>query len=294
MIGYDPLSIDIYEVKFDSVCARYPGWYGGSFQIDYQKRKMMSEIKQVPNTILSDGLSVVVPMYNEVENAAPLVTEIKQALQTQVPLEIIIVDDGSQDGTYEQLVTLQKDIPELRIVRHKKNFGQSAGIYTGVKAAQYPWIATLDGDGQNDPADIPVLIAELNAYSDNKQSLLLVGNRNKRNDSPVRLLSSRIANNVRKSLLRDDCPDTGCGLKLFPRQAFLQIPHFNHLHRFLPALFKRAGGHVLNIPVNHRPRTRGQSKYGVMNRLWVGIVDLFGVVWLIRRPCAPQVDDGRD
>lgn len=237
-------------------------------------------------------VSIIIPMYNEVLNVEPLLQEIRQALSAYFKTyEIIVVDDGSNDGTDVKLATCQKNITELRWIRHKNNYGQSASIITGVRAAKYDWVVTLDGDGQNDPADIPLLFVELSKHLPTEQPLLIVGKRNKRHDSWLRLVSSRIANQIRSFLLRDDCQDTGCSLKLFSRQVFLQQPHFKHVHRFLPALFKRAGGKVINIPVNHRPRLRGQSKYGVMNRLWVGIIDLLGVAWLMRRPCNPEVDN---
>lgn len=241
-------------------------------------------------SLADNAVSIVIPMYNEADNVAPLLEEVCLSVKGFAAFEIIVIDDGSTDDTEARLKQMQTKIPVLTIVRHRANFGQSAGIMTGVRKAKYPWVVTLDGDGQNDPADIPLLFAKLGELSTNTQPLLIVGNRKKRQDSWLRLVSTRIANSVRAKLLQDDCPDTGCGLKIFQRDAFLTLPHFNHVHRFLPALFKRAGGQVVNIPVNHRPRLRGQSKYGVMNRLWVGIVDLFGVVWLLRRPCRPEVE----
>jgi dolichol-phosphate mannosyltransferase len=235
-------------------------------------------------------LSVVIPMFNEAENVGTLLQEVRSALGGRVDYEIVVVDDGSTDGTWKRLMELRSEIPELRPVRHSVNFGQSAAIASGVKAARSPWIATLDGDGQNDPADIPELWNQRDQYVASQHPLLIAGRRRKRNDTWLRRLSSRVANGVRQWLLRDDCSDTGCGLKIFERSAFLDVPRFDHMHRFLPALFKRAGGTVINIPVNHRPRMRGQSKYGVWNRLWVGIVDLFGVMWLQRRACRPELD----
>ncbi len=236
-------------------------------------------------------LSVVIPFYNEVENVGPLLQEVHNAVNGQVEFEIVAVDDGSKDGTRERMQELRTDLPILRIVRHRGNYGQSAAILSGVRAAQGDLIATLDGDGQNDPADIPALLAEYKRQFSEDRPLLIAGNRNKRQDTWIRKLSSRIANSVRRGLLQDDCSDTGCGLKLFPRDVFLRLPHFNHLHRFLPALFKRAGSRIVNLPVNHRPRMLGQSKYGVGNRLWVGIVDIFGVRWLQSRPCDAEVEN---
>ena len=229
-------------------------------------------------------LSVVVPVCNEAENVGPLAQEIHAALAGYAPSEIIFVDDGSTDGTAAALHAARAGgIPELRVIRHERRSGQSAAICTGVRAARSEWIATLDGDGQNDPADIPKLVA---ARQQDGELRLISGNRTTRRDTWLRRLSSRVANGVRGWLLGDRTPDTGCGLKLFHRDTFLDLPRFDHMHRFLPALFQRAGARILSVPVAHRPRTRGTSKYGLHNRLWVGIVDLFGVMWLIRRKTA--------
>lgn len=230
-------------------------------------------------------VSVIIPVYNEVDNVELLYREIVEALSKERFIyEIIFVDDGSSDGTLTHLKSLSEVHSDLRVACHKGNFGQSAALLTGAKAARYSMLVTLDGDGQNDPADIPRLFDQLQ----NSQTVVL-GNRKKRNDNLLRKISSCIGNGVRRRLLRDECSDTGCSLKLFPRDAFLALPHFNHLHRFLPALFKRAGFKLVNIPVNHRQRWHGVSKYGVMNRLFVGIHDLIGVHWLLKRPCAPEV-----
>lgn len=234
-------------------------------------------------------VSVVIPFYNEQENIEPLLSEVSTALKA-VEHEIIAVDDGSRDGSPTAMQSLKGQIGHLRIVRHKGNFGQSAAITSGVNAASFDWVATLDGDGQNDPADIPALLQAVHEHTAKGEVVVAVGNRRKRQDNWIRRMSSRIANGVRQKLLNDDCPDTGCGLKVFPKAAFLRLPHFNHMHRFLPALFKRQGAVVINVSVNHRPRTRGRSKYGVGNRLWVGIVDILGVRWLQRRPCKPDID----
>ena len=230
-------------------------------------------------------LSVIIPVYNEVDNVETLFHEVVAALDpSRFRFEVIFVDDGSIDGTPETLQSLASTQPCLQVIRHKRNSGQSAAIISGAKAARYPMLVTLDGDGQNDPADIPLLFASL---ADSRTVVL--GNRKKRDDNVLRKLSSRIGNGVRQRLLNDQCPDTGCSLKLFSREGFLNLPHFNHLHRFLPALFKRAGFKLVNVPVNHRPRWHGVSKYGVMNRLFVGLHDLIGVRWLLKRPCAPEV-----
>jgi dolichol-phosphate mannosyltransferase len=233
-------------------------------------------------------LSVVIPVRNEAPNIAPLVTEIRAALDGVCAYEIVYVDDGSGDETAATVRALARDFPALRLLRHRQSCGQSAAIRTGVRAARAPWIATLDGDGQNDPADIPRLFALARA-APASPPLLIAGYRRKRRDSAMKRLSSRIANGVRGRLLADDTPDTGCGLKLFPRALFLALPFFDHCHRFLPALVKREGGRILSVPVNHRPRQRGRSNYGTLDRLFVGIADLVGVMWLMRRAKNPEL-----
>lgn len=233
-------------------------------------------------------LTVVVPVRNEAANIRPLIEEITSALP-HVAHEIVYVDDGSTDATLAELQAMQLELPTLTVRRHRASCGQSAAIVTGVKAATGLWIATLDGDGQNDPADIPALLAQ--AEADNGISpVLFAGHRTTRRDTRIKRISSRVANKVRSTLLGDATPDTGCGLKLFRRAVFLELPHFDHMHRFLPALFIRAGGRVRSVPVNHRPRLRGQSKYGTLDRLAVGIVDLAGVAWLQRRWRRPEID----
>lgn len=235
-------------------------------------------------------LSVVVPMRNEAANVRPLLSEIATALQGR-RFEIVCVDDGSDDGTAQQLADVARDLPSVRCVRHRHCCGQSAALLSGVRAARAAIVATLDGDGQNDPADIPRLLAVL--QSDAQQGQLLVaGWRQQRNDPWTKRISSWIANAIRRALLRDATPDTGCGLKVFTRDAFLELPWFDHMHRFLPALMLRRGGRVVSVGVQHRPRTRGTTKYGVLNRLGVGISDLFGVMWLMRRAKVPEVQSG--
>jgi dolichol-phosphate mannosyltransferase len=227
-------------------------------------------------------LSVVIPAHNEAENVGPLIEEIRGALDGKVAFEIVVVDDASDDDTVARLEAAARGHPDLRIVRHRRQAGQSTAIHSGVRFARGALIVTLDGDGQNDPADIPAL---LEAYRSGRKDrpLLVAGRRMNRRDSRITLASSRIANAVRGTLLGDHSPDTGCGLKIFGRDTFLLLPHFDHMHRFLPALVLRQGGDVISVPVSHRPRRRGRSHYGVMNRLWIGIVDLFGVMWLMRR-----------
>jgi dolichol-phosphate mannosyltransferase len=231
-------------------------------------------------------LSVVVPVRNEQDNVAPLVVEIDAALKGFTH-EIVYVNDGSTDETHLRLQQLQTQYPQLRIVRHANSCGQSTAVRSGVKAAKYDWIATLDGDGQNDPADIPKLVDAL------EEGVWLVGgNRRKsRRDTWIKRISSVIANTVRSKMLRDDTPDTGCGLKLFNKVAFLDLPYFDHMHRFLPALIKRAGGQIRSVHVSHRNREFGKSNYGTFDRLMVGIVDLFGVAWLQRRAKLPVIID---
>ncbi|MFQ6005350.1 MAG: glycosyltransferase family 2 protein [Woeseia sp.] len=225
-------------------------------------------------------LSVVIPVFNERANLRPLIEEIERALSQRLPCEIIMVDDGSTDGTSDELTGLARVHQRLRVQCHESNRGQSAAIRTGVKAANAPVVAVLDGDGQNDPADIPALYAALIIGSNVS---MVVGERRKRLDSWIRRVSSRIANAVRSGMLGDGIQDTGCGLKVFYRDEFLELPAFDHMHRFLPALVQRHGASIQALPVNHRQRRYGKSKYGISNRLWVGIVDLLGVMWLKRR-----------
>jgi len=231
---------------------------------------------------MSLDFSVVVPVCNEAENVEPLAREIEAAMNGR-SYEMIFVDDGSTDDTARILNTLKGTLPALRVLQHSFRSGQSAAVASGVRAARAPWIATLDGDGQNDPADIPKLIGARDLAS-NRGVQLFMGNRKaSRKDTAFRKLQSNIANGVRGSLLGDGTPDTGCGIKLFAREVFLELPRFDHMHRFLPALFQRQGARVISVPVSHRPRLRGTSKYGMLNRLWVGIVDIAGVMWLRRR-----------
>ena len=232
-------------------------------------------------------LSVVVPVMNEADNVRPLIDEIVAALRGVTPFEIVYVDDGSTDGTLDALKAARTEVPELRIVAHTRNSGQSAGVRTGVKAARAPLVATLDGDGQNDPADIPKLLAAYRAAPAEERVRLVGGQRVKRQDTAAKRWASRWANRLRGWLLNDDTRDTGCGLKLFERTAFLDLPYFDHLHRFLPALIKRDGYAIRMVDVGHRPRTRGASKYGVLDRALVSIRDLMGVMWLMARRRLP-------
>ena len=239
-------------------------------------------------------LSVVVPVHNEEDNVAPLVDEIVAALRGNGLLrggnfEIVCIDDRSTDATLERLRALQAITPELRVIRHLSNAGQSTAVRNGVKAARAPWIATLDGDGQNDPADIPKLLAQRDAAATDVK--LFAGWRVIRQDSGSKRRASKWANAIRARMLRDDTPDTGCGIKLFERDAFLDLPYFDHMHRYLPALMQRAGWKTLSVPVNHRLRTAGVSKYDNFNRALVGIRDLRGVAWLIVRSRRTAVEE---
>ncbi|NOX09682.1 MAG: glycosyltransferase family 2 protein [Gammaproteobacteria bacterium] len=236
-------------------------------------------------------LSVVIPVFNEQDNIRPLVEEIVVALGGKALFEIVYVNDGSTDGTREGLLTLQQEYPVLRVLHHAQSCGQSTAIHTGVTAARADIIATLDGDGQNDPADIPNLLAVFQQAAKEQKLALVAGYRKRRQDSWIKLFSSRVANAVRSRLLSDATPDTGCGLKVFSRTVFLRLPYFDHMHRYLPALVLRDGGTVQSVEVNHRPRLQGISKYGIGNRLWVGIVDMIGVRWLQRRSHVPVVTE---
>ena len=227
------------------------------------------------------AVAVVVPVRNEAGNIAGLVAEIAQALGEQWPFEIVYVNDGSSDGTDAELKRLMAQHTFLRRVHHKQSCGQSAAVRTGVKAARAPLIVTLDGDGQNDPAFIPALLRALEAGA--PRVGLIAGQRVKRKSSGFKKFQSRIANAVRGAVLRDGTRDTGCGLKAFPREVFLSLPYFDGLHRFLPALVKRDGYSIGYVDVVDRPRASGVSNYGMWDRLWIGILDLAGVWWLIRR-----------
>lgn len=227
-------------------------------------------------------LSVVVPVFNERDNIVPLIEEIVAALRGAHDFEIVYVDDASRDDSLSVLRDARARFAELRVVRHLSQSGQSTAVRTGVKAARGTWVATLDGDGQNDPADLPALWALVEARAGAAPSLVC-GHRVRRHDDWLRRWSSRIANGVRRRVLGDHTPDTGCGLKLVRRTVYLELPYFDHMHRFLPALVQQAGGRTVSVPVRHRSRRHGKSNYGIGNRLWAGLVDLAGVVWLGRR-----------
>jgi dolichol-phosphate mannosyltransferase len=234
-------------------------------------------------------LTVVIPVFNEVESIALLIDEVCTRLDGELDYEIIVVDDGSTDSTPGVLQSSRQVHPQLRILRHRRCCGQSAAIASGVQSAAAPWIVTLDGDGQNDPADILMLYQALDKSS--TAGMLVTGYRKQRRDDWLKRVSSRVANAVRSWVLGDATPDSACGLKVFARDTFLALPQFDHMHRFLPALVQRQGGRVLSIEVRHRPRARGVSRYGLHDRLWTGIIDLFGVRWLQRRKRRPVVSE---
>jgi dolichol-phosphate mannosyltransferase len=226
------------------------------------------------------SVSIVVPVRNEADNIAPLIEEIGAALDGRWPYEIIYVNDGSTDATGERLAAIMKQRDNLRQLRHAKSTGQSAAVRSGVRAARGAIVATLDGDGQNNPAFLPDLIA---AVEKGDRVGLAAGQRVGRKDTGFKKLQSRIANGVRKAILKDGTRDTGCGLKAFRREVFLMLPYFDGLHRFLPALMRREGYGIAYVDVIDRPRHSGVSNYGFFDRLWIGIMDLAGVWWLIRR-----------
>jgi glycosyltransferase involved in cell wall biosynthesis len=227
------------------------------------------------------AVSVVVPVRNEADNIAPLIAEIAAALDGRWAYEIIYVDDGSTDATAERLAAAMTVRSNLRQLRHARSTGQSAAVRSGVRAARGAIVATLDGDGQNNPAFLPDLIAMLEKSG--VRVGLVAGQRVGRKDTGFKKLQSRVANAVRSSILQDGTRDTGCGLKAFRREVFLTMPYFDGLHRFLPALMRREGYEIAYVDVIDRPRHAGVSNYGFFDRLWIGILDLFGVWWLIRR-----------
>lgn len=234
-------------------------------------------------------VSVVIPVHNESANIDGLLDEVEGALKDFCEFEIVVVDDGSSDSTPEVLQSACQRLGALRVLRHENCCGQSTALITGVLAAHYPIICTLDGDGQNDPADLPGMLEALTGDSATSDLAMVAGYRKKRRDSAWRLFCSRVANGVRRKMLSDNTPDSGCGIKVFYRQTFLSMPHFDHMHRFLPCLAQRTGAKITSVEVNHRPRRHGRSHYGTLGRLMVGIVDLAGVAWLVRRNKFPEV-----
>ena len=233
---------------------------------------------------MTPDVSIVVPVFNETGNVGPLAREIAAAFAGQA-YEMIFVDDASTDSTRADLIALQAELPSLRVLSHQRNSGQSRSVRTGILAARAAIVVTMDGDGQNDPADAPRLAAHLLASPD--QVALVGGQRVKRQDSLAKKFASKVGNGVRKRLLKDGAADTGCGLKAFRREAFLRLPYFDHIHRYLPALMIREGYQVAFEPVGHRARMAGASKYTNLGRLWASLSDLLGVMWLNSRSRLP-------
>jgi dolichol-phosphate mannosyltransferase len=235
--------------------------------------------KRVAKTL---DISILVPVMNEAGNIRPLIDEICTAMAGR-QYEIIYIDDASDDATVEELLAILGDVPQLRVLRHTKRAGQSAAIRSGLLRASGALVGILDGDGQNVPTDFPALEAAMTDASKDGVMVMAAGIRERRNDSPMRLLASRGARWVRTSLLGDTHPDSGCGIKILPRDLFMQLPFFDHMHRFMPTLVRRHGGIVVGVPVAHRARIVGASKYRIVDRLLVGIYDIIGVIWLLRR-----------
>lgn len=227
-------------------------------------------------------ISVVIPARDEAGNLPALLAEVNAALKT-IPHEVIVVDDGSSDTSWAWLCEHAQAHQQLRALHHDQSVGQSTAIWNGARLARGIWLATLDADGQNDPADLPKLLE----YARADEVALIAGQRMSRHDDWLKRLSSRVANTVRSRILGDRTPDTGCGLKLIHREAFLALPYFDHMHRFLPALIQAQGGRCISVPVNHRPRHAGASHYGLHDRLWAGLVDIIGVKWLQARTRLP-------
>lgn len=239
-----------------------------------------------PRSPAQPRLSVVVAVFNEAENVASVVDELTAALGRLQPFEVLFVDDGSTDDTAERIAAMSRTRPGLRLLRHDRRCGKTAALRTGIAAARADWIATMDGDGQNDPADIPEMLAL--GLAAPGMAPLVAGIRVRRHDALSRRLATRFANGLRQAVLADHCPDTGCGLKAFRRGDFLRLPAFEGMHRFLPALFQAYGHPLLCKTVSHRARLRGQSKYTNFGRALVGVGDLLGVIWLRRRTTLPH------
>ncbi len=232
-------------------------------------------------------LSVVAAVLNEAENIRPVCVEMAAALDALPDWEVVFVDDGSSDATVAALLAARDVLPRLRVVSHDRRCGKSAALRTGIEAARGTWIATIDGDGQDDPSEIPTMLALALAAGNASPGPLVVGVRLKRNDTLSRRFATRFANGLRRRLLRDGCPDTGAPMKLFRREDFLRLPQFEGVHRFLPALFQHYGSALICKPVNHRARLHGSSKYTNLNRAIVGVRDMMGVIWLQSRTKIP-------
>lgn len=229
--------------------------------------------------------SVVVAVLNEAENVQAVTDEVLAAMAPAAPFEIVYVDDGSSDATPELIQAIADRDPRVRLVRHDRRCGKSQAVRTGVLHARSPYVGTLDGDGQNEPADLPDMLAHV--WKATGKAPLVAGIRTRRNDPWSRLVATRVANGFRAAVLGDRCPDTGCGVKVFRREDFLMLPVFEGMHRFLPALFQRYGHPLVNHPVRHRPRLAGKSKYTNLGRAIVGLFDTLGVIWIVRRTTPP-------
>lgn len=233
-------------------------------------------------------VSVLIPAKDESGNIGSLVSEIVAALQPVCRYEIVLVDDGSSDGTGEVFLSRCRELAaNAQLLRHERSCGQSTALSTAARHARARYLVTIDGDGQNDPADIPALLTEAQKMAAQGPDFCIAGFRKNRRDTEWKKIQSKIANAVRRRILDDGVPDTGCGLKLIPRRTWLMLPYFDHMHRYIPALVRRLGGRISVVAVNHRHRQAGVSKYTAWNRVWVGIVDMFGVRWLIRRSKLP-------
>ncbi len=243
---------------------------------------------------MQNKISVVIPVYNEAGNINQLVKEIIEVLDKLGGGEIIFVDDASTDTTVDKILANNgSDHTKINLLQHKNKYGQSSGLLTGIKFSKYDVIVTLDGDGQNDPRDIQKIFKVW--QENNNDMLLIIGNRVNRKDTWSRRFASRLAYKMRKIILNDITPDSGCGLKIFSKKLFLSLPYFDHIHRFLPALVRRQGGKVTSVEVFHRERSSGRSKYSNWQRFRVGLVDLFGVSWLIKRSSFPiKLKDGKN
>ncbi len=239
-------------------------------------------------------LSIVIPVYNEAGNIAGVVGEVRAAFDGHVDYEIVFVDDGSDDGTAGEIAAEAAGAGVVRAVTHAARGGKSRALINGAKAARGRFMATMDGDGQDDPASLLEMWQRLCESGEPDSRLLVCGWRTERRDGLWRKVVSRVANRVRGWLLGDGTPDTACGLKLMNRETFLELPHFENMHRFFPALFARRGHRAVSVPVAHRPRNRGVSKYGTFDRLWAGLWDLIGVMWVMRRMRYPEVREGRE
>ncbi len=233
-------------------------------------------------------VAVVIPALNEEGNIGRLVRETFRVLPQEILSEVIVIDDGSSDRTGDEVKSLIPSYPRLRYIRHNQKAGQSAAIRTGVLAAQCPIVATMDGDGQNDPADIPNLFRKLGSPGQGGPALV-GGVRENRKAQQARRLASVMANVTRRAILADNCPDSGCGIKVFWRESFLRLPYFTSMHRFMPALFLTYGHKVEFVAVNDRPRLAGQSKYTNFSRLLLGLSDMMGILWLRRRTRIPDI-----